>query len=312
MYWKLQALILKGISLLPSSVSYATFYWIQKHYGTLTKLHPITKLTYGIETWKRIRSLDHDPIGKVFFEVGTGRVVDVPLAYWLMGAEKTITVDLNPYLKTEQIKKTLQYISQNKEEIESLFGSLLYENRLIELLDFCENEPFTMNAFLDLCGIKYIAPGDAANTSLSPRYIDFHTSFTVLEHIRPEILGEILREGNRIIKANGLFIHRIDYSDHFAHFDKSISLINFLQYSDADWEKQAGNRYRYLNRLRHDDFISLFQSAGHKILINEREVNQQLLALVKNGGIQLDEKFRNKSEEVISIIDSWIVSEKSG
>jgi hypothetical protein len=65
---------------------------------------------------------------------------------------------------------------------------------------------------------------------------------------------KIINEGNRILSEEGLFVHLIDCSDHFSHNDKSISRINFLQYNVTQWNKLAGNRYVYVNRLRHDDF----------------------------------------------------------
>ena len=49
--------------------------------------------------------------------------------------------------------------------------------------------------------------------------------------------------------------------------------INFLQYSDAKWDRYADNRYMYMNRLRHDDFLALFHSSGHKILATEPAID---------------------------------------
>ena len=51
----------------------------------------------------------------------------------------------------------------------------------------------------------------------------------------------------------------VDYSDHFSHSDQTISSINFLRYSDDEWQRYAGNRYMYMNRLRHDDVLALFR-----------------------------------------------------
>ena len=93
----------------------------------------------GIETCKKIQQLGYTPTGKVFVEIGTGRVPLVPLAFWLMGAEKIITVDINPYLKIQLIKKSLNYISENKDEITFLFGSLINIDRLNKLLSFNNN-----------------------------------------------------------------------------------------------------------------------------------------------------------------------------
>lgn len=312
MRWKLKAKIQNIVSLLPSSASYASYYWIQKHFGELRRINPVTRLSAGIETWKRIKKLGCDLSGKVFLEIGTGRVPLVPLAYWLMGAEKIITIDLNPYLKGELIRESLRYISDNNEEIQNLFGTLLDKKRLDDLLAFSENADFSTRRFLDLCRIDYVAPGNAAKTDFPPRSVDFHTSYTVFEHIPPEVLKQILEEGNRIVRSNGLFVHRIDYSDHFSHSDQKISAINFLQYSDDEWKRYAGNRYMYMNRLRHDDFISIFQSAGHRILEAELDRDLRSQELLRNGILQLNAKFSKKSETVLSTTASWIVSKKSG
>lgn len=183
MNWKLKAKIQKAVSILPASASYATYYWIQRHFGGLKKINPINRLTAGIEIWKRIKRLGYDPVDKVFFEVGTGRAPIVPLAYWLMGAKKIITIDLNPYLKEELIKESIQYISDNKNEIVNIFGLLLDKERLNNI-NILYNK-FSLSDFFCLCGIEYIAPGDATNTQLSSSSIDFHTSYTVFEHIPP-------------------------------------------------------------------------------------------------------------------------------
>lgn len=205
----------------------------------MRRTNPIRKLTAAVETCKRICKQGEALSNKVFLEVGTGREPIVPIAYWLMDSEKTITIDLNPYLKSELVAESLQYVCNNQNEVLSLLGDLMDKKRFNELLRLCKKSHFSLSAILDLCRIDYLAPGDAANTQLPENSIDFHTSYTVFEHIPSDVLERILKEGNRIIKNKGLFVHRIDYSDHFSHSDKSISSINFLQYSDNEWNKFA-------------------------------------------------------------------------
>lgn len=312
MHWKLKARIQNAVSLLPSSASYAVYYWIQRNFGGLKRSSPINRLTAAIETWKRIQGRGYTPAGKVFLEVGTGRVPLVPLAYWLMGAEKTITIDSNPYLRAELVAEALQYAAENEAEILNLFGSLLDKKRFAELLAFRRDSHYSVSALLDLCHVEYVAPGDAADTCLPDRSIDFHTSYAVFEHIPLDVLRKILEEGNRIIKDDGLFIHRIDYSDHFSHTDGSISAINFLQYADDEWERYAGNRYMYMNRLRHDDFIDLFESVGQKIVESQPHIDPRARELLKSGSLSIDQRFSPKSEEVLAITVAWILSQKRG
>jgi len=309
MRWKTKARIQNVVSLIPSSISYALYYWIQRNIGGLRKVNPERKLEAAVETWNLIRKSGHDPRGKVFLEVGTGRVPNIPISFWLMGARRTITIDLNPYMKAELIVEMLEYIKEYKERIQQVYGSLLDESRFNELLSWATRDCFCLSSFLEFCHIQYVSPGDAAMTNLPDHSIDFHTSRAVFEHIPPSILVAIVKEGNRIVRDGGLFVHQIDYSDHFSHSDKSISSINFLQYSDSEWARYAGNRYMYMNRLRHDDVLLMLESLGHRILITEPKTDPRALALLRSGVIEVDGKFRDKAMDVLSISGSWIVSQ---
>jgi hypothetical protein len=312
MYWKLKATMQNAISLLPSDASYEAYYWVQRRFGGLRRSVPTSKLIAAIETWKRIQSQERSPMGKVFLEVGTGRVPLVPIAYWLMGAESTITIDLNPYMKEELIAEHLHYLSKHENEILEIFGSLIDKKRFNDLVKLATRPKIQATEVLDLCQIIYIAPGDAANTNLHEQYIDFHTSYTVFEHIPPDVLADILREGNRIIKNNGLFIHCIDYSDHFSHSDQSISAINFLQYSDNEWAKYADNRYMYMNRLRHDDFLALFESVGQQIIAVEPNIDHRSEEILKTKTLNLNVRFSSKTQEILAIRGAWVLTEKHG
>ena len=311
MHWKLKSAIQNTLSLLPSSASYAAYYQVQRRFGGLRQVNPTVSLRAGIETWQQIIEQNYNPVNKVFLEVGTGRATIVPLAYWLMGAKRVFTIDANPYVKKELIAEHINYIVTQQAEIEAIFGSLLDRQRFIELRDFSKAKEFCLDKFFNLCQIEYLAPADASATNLLDKSIDFHTSFTVFEHIPPEVLKQILIEGNRIVSDNGLFVHRIDYSDHFSHSDPSISAINFLQYSDDEWNKYAGNRYMYMNRLRHDDFVALFESIGHTIIKTQKYISHRSQKLLQNKKISLDPKFEAKPEEVLSITSSWMISQKS-
>lgn len=309
MYWKFKAIIQNFVSYLPSSLSYALYYWLQRRFGGLEKINTLNKLADGVETWTKIMDLGIDPKGKVFFEIGTGRVPFASLAYWLMGAKKIITIDVNPYLQADLIKESLQYISNNEMQVRKLFGAFLEDKNLNDLLRFIRLSSFSTTAFLDMCQIVYVAPGDAANTALPANSVDFHTSYMVLEHIPNDILEKIFIEGNRIIRDHGLFVHRIDYSDHFAYSDKSISSGNFLQYSDVKWERYAGNRYMYMNRLRHDDYISMLVAKGHQILKEEPLVDEQVQNMIKDKKLSLAERFKSKSYKVLATTGAWILSQ---
>jgi SAM-dependent methyltransferase len=311
MRWKVKAAIQNTMARLPRGVSYAGYYRMQRLVGGLRTTIPDEHILAGVQTWRRIVEQGRNPRGALFFEVGTGRAPIVPLACWLMGARGTITLDVNPYLKGELVQEALEYVNAHRDHVARLFGDLLQADRFERLLDFHRTERFSLPRFLDLCGIDYIEPGDAANSGLPRDSVDFHASYTVFEHIAPDVLAGILIEGTRIVREDGLFVHMIDYSDHFSHADESISAINFLQYSDAEWARYAGNRYMYMNRLRHDDMVRLFESCGHRILSVTTHTDERARAQLETGLLRVDERFRGKPHEILSIRGSWLVSERA-
>lgn len=308
MNWKIKAMIQNLISFLPASLSYKTYYLVQRKIGRLKEFDVLPIIKGGIKIFELIKEAGAEPNDKVFFEVGTGRSPIIPITYWLMGAKQTITVDLNPYVEHEIVKYSVNYIINNIIELRPIFGGLLLENRLSKLKNINDNNKYSINELFKLCNIKYISPGDATNINLDSNSIDFHTSFTVFEHIPRDVIQKILSEGNRITKSSGLFINAIDYFDHFMHFDKNISSVNFLQYSDSTWKRYADNRFMYMNRLRHDDFIKLLEESKHKIIFEETNTDYQALQQLENGLFKLNSRFSSKPNETNCISSSWLVS----
>ena len=64
----------------------------------------------------------------------------------------------------------------------------------------------------------------------------------------------------------------------------------------------------YMNRLRHDDFLSIFNAARHEILMECPSVDPELKELLLAKELSLDEKYAAKPMEVLSIVNAWIIS----
>lgn len=308
MHWKLKATIQNLIARLPSRLSYEAYYRMQRHFGGLRQVDPRPTLQAAIATWQRALEQNRELRGATLVEVGTGRAPILPLATWLMGADTIHTYDLNPYLKAELLDEQVTFMRQHADEIRSLFGDLLEEERFDRLL----KEPASLVADLPAWGIQYHAPADAAHTALPDTSIDCHISRNVFEHIPSPVLADILQEATRLLKPDGICIHRIDYSDHFWHDDKRLNAAHFLQFSDQQWSRYADNRYMYMNRLRHDDYLSLFKAAGHELLMVQPDHNAELAELLARDTLPLDARFQEKSAEVLAITGAWIVSRPTG
>jgi ubiquinone/menaquinone biosynthesis C-methylase UbiE len=136
---------------------------------------------------------------------------------------------------------------------------------------------------MEMANIVYLAPYDATKTGFNDNTVDIHFSNNVFEHIPPETLNQILTEGTRVLKSSGIAIHKIDESDHFAHTDRSITSINFLQFSKKVWKLIGGNPYSYHNRLRQTDFMEIFQTNNFKVLSKISKIDEKAKIERLNG-----------------------------
>ena len=139
--------------------------------------------------------------------------------------------------------------------------------------------------------ITYHAPLRGTSTPLPDASIDIHYSTDVLEHVSREVIVGVLREGRRVLRAEGRTIHVVDARDHFAEFDSTISTINFLQYSDIQWQRYAGHYLAHHNRLRDPHFEQLFHEAGFKLLEHSFELDKRALRVLETD-FKLAPEFR--------------------
>ena len=161
----------------------------------------------------------------------------------------------------------------------------------IERMDLIDRLKAKPEKFLSEANIHYLAPADAADIGLPDASVDYHIATTVFEHIPKVDSKRILKESRRILKKDGVAIHFIDLSDHFQHQDKSITKINFLRYSDEEWNKIAGNEFAYCNRLRASDYFALFDSLGFDICRKEVQEDKEARERMRYG-FKVDEGFR--------------------
>ncbi len=309
MRWKTKALVQRIVARLPDRISKLVYFRLQRSFGSMRprRMDPTSRLRFGLEFCQQIVSQGRSPIGATFFEVGTGWRFNVPIACWLCGADRIVTVDLNRYLRFSLVKEDVQFLQRNSEQLysrlQSEFGNLIQRDRWRSLV---EHPPSSLSEFSSLCHIEYLAPADARHTTCETDSIDFHVSCNVFEHIQADVLKAILQEANRITKSSGLLLHLVDHTDHFSHADASLSPINFLQYSDTQWRRYANHRYAYVNRLREDDYLQLIRECKLEVCAVNSEPDRDATDLLRSS-FPLDVRFSGKSPETLSRLSSLFV-----
>jgi SAM-dependent methyltransferase len=239
------------------------------------------------------------------FELGTGWYPVVPACLYLCGASRIWTVDIASHLRTERVEHVLQKISEYAERGKlQQFLPRTRSERLATLRQVlkgaAKKEP---SAILEEMNIRFMVR-DAQNTGLDADTIDFFVSDGVLQHIPRLVLANMLAEFKRIARPGAVLSHHIRLGDLFAPFDRSISVFNFLKYSDARW-KWLDSPLIPSNRLRISDYRQLFAQAGCQIV---REENQ-------NGAtsdlerIRPAPKFQSYSQADLLVIRSWLLAQ---
>jgi hypothetical protein len=231
-------------------------YFLQKN---VTRHSRINKLEIN-ENWITHQNvLINNQCTSLVFEFGAGKNLAQNI-YLSNVLQRQLVVDLNPMIDIDLV-----------DQARSLLASKLNlrSKSVIKSLSDLNNY-----------AIDYRAPYDASNTDLRSKSIDACISTNTLEHIPKESIKDIFLELFRILKDTGVVSTIIDYSDHYAHTDSTITLLNYLNFSEYEW-KEHNHRCHYQNRLRHNDYKLIFlycgfEIIGEKLIFDEENISDEL------------------------------------
>ena len=284
--WILKAVVQKTISFLP--YKHRINFLFQKY---ITKG---VRLSDDYFQDKLIHFKHHQGFGKKYlgkleqkeiYELGTGWYPVIPIAFILNNVAHVKTVDIAgllskngfvltiekflTYHRSGQLKEILDYDAQKINELEELHA---------------QADTLDLAAMLAKVNINYIV-GDAAEIGAEVKSIDLLVSNNTFEHVYPEDLRRLLSRFKQLVKSNGLMVHFIDMSDHFAHLDQSITIYNFLQFSEKAWQS-IDNTIQPQNRWRINQYRDLYLTLGIPVTEEqERPGNQEPeVTLSKDSG----------------------------
>ena len=116
-----------------------------------------------------------------------------------------------------------------------------------------------VSQLLEMVNARYLTDGVASLKQLPDSSVDFCFSNAVLEHIPKEEFSSLVHELSRVLKTNGVSMHRVDLQDHLG------GALNNLRFSDWLWESKFFSRSGfYTNRIGFGAMIRLFEDAGFR------------------------------------------------
>ena len=120
-----------------------------------------------------------------------------------------------------------------------------------------ESEPLTLDDMLTQCSAAYLTEGVRSLAQLPSASVDFCFSNAVLEHIPKGDFTKLADELLRILKPDGVSVHRVDLKDHLG------GNLNNLRFSEETWEGALfRNSGFYTNRIRFREMLGVFEQAG--------------------------------------------------
>lgn len=257
--WIQKAAVQKTISYLPfgRSINYLFQKYVTKGVH-LTDSYFYDRLEHAKQHLNAYKKYTGNLVPQTALEIGTGWYPIVPVAFFLTGARHIYSVDIYLLTSKERLETTLRKFETccNNGQLQQYITVL--PERYNTLTQLLQNSPrFTLTEMLQQLGITCLIE-DARKLSLPDESVDLVNSNNTFEHIYPHILTPVLQEFKRVVKKEGgVMSHFIDMSDHFAHFDKSITIYNFLRFSDAQW-KWIDNNIQPQNRCRVYDYRLMF------------------------------------------------------
>jgi hypothetical protein len=272
MDWRIKCLGFYAFKIFPPLRALSQKYLTRRYYEDVTP-ELLAALNFHVENFKRL------PAGSTVMEFGAGRNLLCSLLMSHAGAARVHAFDLNRLATVEQVNGVIDQLH------ERVGGEWPKLRDLDELGKY---------------RIEYHAPGDARRTGLQS--VDFVCSTSTLEHIPVQSLREIHGECARLKPK--LVSHIIDYHDHYASFDKSISRANFYRYGTRAW-KFWNPSMHYQNRLRHSEQLALLAEAGFSP-VSDRRLTEPLELT------DISEEFRRYTAEDLSTMNSFLLLEPAG
>ena len=301
MSWKFKAAVQNALSLLPAPQRWNHFF---QTYVTrpLELSEDLFRCKWAVcERHVAVARRWRDGVeGARVIELGTGWFPIIPVGLALSGARAVWSVDVEDLLTRRSVVATLRQYHQLLGDGRVNPSCAHAKRRIAAVLERAGR--LDAHEMLAELGITYLV-ADARAIDLPAGSIDLFVSNNTFEHVPRHVLTGILREFRRLAAPGALSSHHIDMVDHYANFDRSISIYNFIRYSERDW-RRYNNPLHYQNRLRVSDFRALHQDCGWQVL--EEDSARKSSEVLR--GLPLAPEFRRYDEADLLVYESWISS----
>lgn len=261
----------------------------------------------ALELFRLHRHAGGDLSGKDVLEVGTGWFPFTPVMAHLLGARSVVTVDVHPWLRLGNLIRTGEELGPMLDDMARRAGAEAetVRERHRRLLSAARRAA-ELQDVLQAAGIDYRCPCDLTEGPLPAESFDVVFSSNVLEHIPPAELREIHRQIGRMLRPDGLVVHRLNPGDHFVELTGST--VNFLRFSEGAWRWLGGSGLSYHNRLRSCEHAGILREAGLGLHLWADALDRKALRSELGRTVVPAGRFERMPEEFLAAYYTWFVA----
>jgi|GEM_PF-6505906 len=232
---------------------------------------------------------------KTLAEIGAGWHPYMAALFYGMGAKKIFLTDVAANIRPEYVLQTLQYLIDNVGKISERSG--VSESQLLERWNELnpDSEPWRVD--WKKKGIIYLAPFNFADTKWANESVDMIYSNSCLGYVPESVLTGIFSESARVLRPGGWVSHNITTYDDYSIYDLDVSPLNFLTFSQNEWQRIGNSNLHYQNRLRPENYLTLCRDAKMTVSFSERKALCYNLEIQER--ISLDEQYSTLPDEEI-------------
>ena len=210
--------------------------------------------------------------GFTMLEIGPGDSLASGVAAYALGAERSILVDTGDFASRD--------LQLYRDLVEHL-GARGYRAPIAEARE-------SVDSVLVAAGVTYLTHGVDSLAGLPAASVDFCFSNAVMEHVPKADFERMAREMARVLRPDGVCVHRVDFQDHLG------GGLNNLRFSERVWEGRLfADSGFYTNRIRPRAMCALFEAAGLTCEV-ARELRWPAMPIQRAA---LDERFRRLSDD---------------
>lgn len=265
--------VFRILDLFPNRLGYLLYHFLQNVGSKMTVEQKINSTKNTYETISKI--LNHNNIDikdSKIAELGSGWVPIFPYQLILEGKVKSVdTYDINEHYNVTEIKKLNDYY-QNKYSFE-------IKNK-------------TKYSLLE--GVTYFPMTNICSGNVND--VDLVLSRFVLEHVPPKDIIEMHDFLFSNLKQGSHVLHLISPSDHRAYSDSSLSLHDFLKYSEEEWN-QIQTKFDYHNRLRLPQYLQLLNNNFEIVYFEHDHLKVESESFKKFKKLKIHKDFEGYSDQ---------------